>query len=308
MNFHRIFLVLVFLAGIPVYSYAQGLPPDAQGQINRQNEERRIQRENDDRMRRSSQINGMQNPKGNGVTVYKKPTLNKKDRELRDRIVAPDADDLGLLQDFLKQPNTGVFRLFPDYDCYTKGILKVDGKCQGIYPGTWFYSFREKDYSDGFFFDLQLKNGKLITDGFLSQGILTRLGNFSLDKVTLQTKGAGFLVGFLPAKKESDVKTQTLQIADGIEADGFKYSKEAPAKVGEVYLLRVVAYRIQGRFLAQATEKEGTTPMLYSLLNQDKRDDLTVAFRIIRAKADGNLTIVWKVLDKKKAPEIIFSK
>jgi len=208
----------------------------------------------------------------------------------------------------LKQPDTGVFRLFPDHECYPKGTLKVDGKCQNIYPGTWFYSFREKDYSDGFFFDLQLKNGKLITDGFLSQGILTRLGNFSLDNVTLQSKGARFLVNFLPAQKESDVKTQSLQIVNGIEADGFKYSKEVTAKVGEVYLMRVVAYRLQGWFLAQATVREGITPMLYSLLNQDKRDDLTVAFRIIRANVDGNLTIVWKVLDKKKVPEIIFSK
>lgn len=303
MIFHRIFLVLVFLAGIPVYSYGQVVT--GQADVNRINNERRIQRENDDRTRRSTQINLMQNPKG-GVTVYKKTNLNKKERELRDRVVAPDAADLELLKDFLKQPNTGVFRLFPDNDCYAKGVLKVDGKCQSIYPGTWFYSFREKDYSDGFFFDLQLKNGKLITDGFLSQGILTALGNFSLDKVTLQSKGARFPVSFLPAKKESDVKTQRLQIENGIEADGFKYSKEVPAKVGEVYLMRVVAYRLQRNFLAQTTDKEGSTPMIYSLLNQDKRDDLTVAFRIIRANPDGNLTIVWKMLDKKKAPEIIF--
>jgi len=306
MNFHRIFLVLVVLAGVSAYSYGQVVT--GQADINRINEERRIRIETADRMRRSTQINLMQNPKDNRVTVYKKPTLNKKERELRDRVVAPDADDLALLQDFLQQPNTGIFRLFPDNDCYAKGVLKVDGKCQSIYPGTWFYSKKKKDYSDGFFFDLHLKNGKLITDGFLSQGILTRLGNFSLDKVTLQSKGASFPVGFLPAKKESDVKTQSLQIENGIEADGFKYSKEVSAKVGEVYLLRVVAYRLQRNFLAQTTDEEGSTPMIYSLLNQDNRDDLTVAFRIIRANADGNLTIVWKMLDKKKAPEIIFSK
>lgn len=298
----------VILSGVSVYSYGQGLPADAQGEINWRNEQKRIERENNDRMRRSSQLNGMQNAKINGGMVYKKTTLSKEDRQRRDRIVAPDPQDLTLLEQFLKQPNTGIFRLFPDNDCFTKGILKVDGKCQSIYPGTWFYSFREKDYSDGFFFDLQLKNGKFITDGFLSQGILTRLGNFSLDKVTLQSKGARFLVGFLPAKKESEVKTQSLQIVNGIEADGFKYSKEVPAKVGEVYLMRVVAYRLQGNFLARTTDEEGSTPMLYSLLNQDNRDDLTVAFRIIRANPDGNLTIVWKVLDKKKAPEIIFSK
>jgi len=76
MNFHRIILVLVFLAGIPVYSYGQVVT--GQADINRINDERRIQRENDDRLRRSSQINGMQDAKGNGVTFYKKrPSIKK---------------------------------------------------------------------------------------------------------------------------------------------------------------------------------------------------------------------------------------
>src|SRR4029079_14604383 len=97
------------------------------------------------------------------------------------------------------------------------------------------------------------------------------------------------------------IKTQYDQIFYGIESDGYKYSKEVNTKVGEVYLLRVVAYRLQRKFLEQISDEEVNSENLkFVILNQAKREDITIAFRIIRADVNGNLTIIWKELERKK--------
>lgn len=243
------------------------------------------------------------NPKT--APLNKSLALNKKERELLNKLTAPDAEDLALFAEFLKQPRTGIFRLFPDNDCFTNGVVYVDGKCKDVFPGTWLYSFREKDYSDNFVFDVWLKNGRFFSEGFLSQGILVKLGNFSLNNVTLESKGAKFLADFKPAENSAEIRKQYDQIGKGIESDGYKYSRTAEADVGEVYLMRVIAYRVQKKVLDRILGNNAA--FYFQTINRDERKDMIVGFRIIKKEANGVLTIIWKVLDEKQSPEIIFS-
>lgn len=278
--------------------------------LRRQNAERlKRQQERDliDRRRNLENLKRIGPP--SAPAIFNRKTLSRKLRRERDKLVAPHADDLKLFEDFLNRPKTGIFRLFPDKNCLVNiNVVRVDGECRNIFPHTWFYSFREKDYSDDALYDLLLRNGKLSTDGFLSQGILVSLGNFSLDNVTLESRGAKFIAAFNPEEKAADIKARYERIRQGIEVDGFRYSKEVEAQVGEVYLLRVVAYRVRSKFfdrVANNTARELNAN--FFLLDEDKREDITVAFRIINKGPDGNLTIIWKELARKKSPEIIFS-
>ncbi len=232
--------------------------------------------------------------------IVRRPPPIVSEKELRDKFAAPDKADLNSYQDFLKQPKTGIFRLFPDHDCLYRGVVRADGERENTFPGTWFYSFREKDYSDDIHFDLQLKDGKLVTDGFLSLGILVKLGSFSLDKMSPEIKGAKFISEFKPADNAAEIKKQYDEIGRGIEAEGFRYSREASAETGKVYLMRVVAYRLQNKFVNKLPNNAAN--LKFILLERDDRK-----FRIIRKEADENLTIIWKELDSKKSPEIIFS-
>jgi len=307
--FVKKFLFIFFLLIGNVFGcYARQYPnAEADRERQRQHIEEQQRREKRDLQERKISLDNLHNTRLIIKTVPPKTQLTEKDKKLRDQMTAPKAEDLILLQDFLKQPGTGIFRLFPDYDCLENIVVIVSGKCADLFPGTWFYSFRRKDYSDNLLFDLQLKNGKLISDGFLSQGILTKLGNFSLDDVNLESARTKFLNAFEPAVKLTDIRAQYEKFGAGVELDGRFYAREVTAELGEVYLLRVIAYRIQRNFADKISYRGKFDPANVLALQQDKREDIIVAFRIIRKDANGSLTIITKEIARKKSPEIIFA-
>ena len=301
----QILAAFAILCSFSIYGHGQN--PEIDAIRRREQEEYNKRQQERDLAQRRANLENLQTYSRATKTTFKRAVLSKKEKDSRKKFVAIDAADLDLSKDFLKQPHTGIFRIFPDNICFVNGVMEINGSCNNIFPGTWFYSFRAKDYSDDTFFDLFLQNGKLITDGFLSQGILVKLGNFSLDKVNLESKGAKFLVDFKPTEKAKDIKEQYEQIGQGIESDGYKYSREVVAEVGSVYLMRVVAYRLQGKFLNKTKNIQNETNIRFSMLEQDERVDMVVAFRIIRKATAGNLTIIWKELNKKKSPEAILA-
>lgn len=305
MNYRAFSAILIFIFTFAFSVYAQ-IPT---AETTRRIEEAQRRRETQDRERRSYELDKMtRQGLSQEQTVFQgKEIAASQLRAFRKLITAPAVEDIAANKDFLKQRNTGIFRLFPDRNCSEKGIARTGKGCEEAFPDTWFYSFRKKDYSDGLFFDLSLKDGKLYSDGFLALGILVRLGNFSLEKVGLESGGAKFLTGFSPFTKASDLNRQREQIGKGIEADGYTYSREVKAELGEVYLLRVVAYDVPKKLPKDKAKNGETITDGISLAGKDERKDITVAFRIIRISKTGDLTIIWKELNKRKSPEVIFS-
>lgn len=116
----------------------------------------------------------------------------------------------------------------------------------------------------------------------MSQSILVKLGNFGLKNVTLESKGANFLINFKPAEKSAEIKKQYDRIGKEIEFDGYKYSRTIEAEVGEVYLMRVIAYRAQKKVVDRILRNNAA--LNFQIINQDERKDITVAFRIIKRK------------------------
>ena len=308
MRTKKIIFIISLLYISVTFCYARqysGAEADA-ARRNQQAEELRRQEIRDLEQRRRN-LDNLLKIKSASRTVAKKKELSERDKTLRKKMTAPDADDLILLQDFLKQSGTGIFRLFPDYDCVAKDVVRVSGNCENIFPGTGFYSFRRKDYSDDVLFDIQLKDGNLVADGFLSLGILTHLGNFSLDDVSLESKGGKFINDFIPTEKSADVKTQYAEFGKGIESDGYRYAREVEVKLGEIYLMRVIAYRLQRKLTERIPYLGNVEAEKLSALEDDVREDITIAFRIIRKNRNGSLTIISKELARKKSPSIIFA-
>lgn len=228
------------------------------------------------------------------------PFKKRINREQK-KMLAPDISDLQLYEVFLSQPNTGLIKLFPDLGCEEDAaVVRADESCLKAIPMSGFYSFREKEYTSSHLSDIRLKNDILITDGLLTQGILVALGDVALETVSLSSDGMKFLIEFVPATQGEEALKQTRQIIKGINSDEHFYRKALFARENITYALRLVAYR--GSFV------QTFRGLPFDLLAGDERDDLTVAFRVVRKDKAGNLTILWKELARRDAPKIKFPK
>lgn len=249
---------------------------------------------------------------------YRKPGITKeeieeirKSEEALNAMRAPRAEDLAKYSEFLNQKNVGIFRLFPDLDCGGKLLVNADDDCAKAISLSSSYSFIYKYHGNADFYDLRLKDQSLIGDGFLSQSIITPLGDIELNSVTLASNGIKFLSDFKPEKKSKKAKEQFAQIAKKITSDGYVYGKIINFNENQTYGMRLVDYQLSNRNKISWTEKEKSKSKedeKFYQLQYVKRADKVLVFRIIRKEADGSITILWKELSNKKAPVIVFDK
>lgn len=309
----RIFLaVCVFALVGHAQSTKTTSDPQQQEELNKQ----RIERDLESRISNMRRLNNetMRGDASELPADYRVPAVMSKRKiertEAVKKILSPNAEDSSRYQTFLREPNTGLFRLFPDFNCISKGVVRVDGKCADAIPGTWFYSFRADDYSDDTYFDVRLKDGNLVGGGFLSQALLVSLGDVPLETVSLATTGGmKFLVDFKPETQFAEVKKQSSKIAAGVEADGFKYLERVKASENTTYAVRLIAYRSENKVADRFFRIEPNAAELKHLVvNYDKRADMILAFRVLRQDADGNITILWKQLSRQPSPKIVFEK
>ena len=123
--------------------------------------------------------------------------MSEKDRRRIEACFAPDPEDLLTYKEFLDQDRTGIFRLFfPNSDCETQGIIRIDGECQNIHvPGRIELQFSRPSHHTDIFFN----NGLLAAEGFFSQEVMTSLGDIAIEDVAASTRGLKFLCEFVPA-------------------------------------------------------------------------------------------------------------
>ncbi len=234
----------------------------------------------------------------------------KEERKKFEAFVAPHAEDLEKYKDFLRHKETGIFRLFPDFDCETRFLIRTDGDCKDFVPGSWGYSFRWGHTGSKDSHDIGLKDVFLVSDGFFSQSLLVSLGDVPLENLTLTGDGINYLADFVPATQRQPVKNQYDEITKGIRHGNFLYSNKLKAEENTTYAMRLIAYKYKDRNPFRFNRKSPPTKddlKLYSVKYQARKDTLAV-FRIVRKSEDGSITILWKRLQEKKSPVIIFEK
>jgi len=236
--------------------------------------------------------------------------LTEKEKKKIEALRAPNPEDIAANKDFLAQPNTGIVRLLPGYNCETKYVVRVDGNCVNMVPGSSFHRFRNDALSG----DILYMEGTLIAEGFFSNSIMTGLGNISLNDVSLTTSGMKFLTDFSPTADLTDIKKQYSEISKGIITGNYAYSNRLAALPDMTYALRIVAYRNGNNVMKRINRDRimGIEPaadsknVMFLALKEDTRIDLTLSFRIIRKDTDGSITLIWKELSRKDSPEIVF--
>lgn len=250
-----------------------------------------------DALRNAGEINRNASSRRNAAyqnlqKLYRKPTK----AELK--LLAPGKEDLRKYSEFLRRSNTGLIKLIADRGCaeYTN-VVNVSPDClQLSMPGAGSsYSFRTESYRIRRLSDLTYADNALNSSGILAHAILVNIGNVPLETVSLQANGLEFLNEFETTDDFEKAKEIDRRINQGIENNGFNYSRRAVAAVNTTYVLRSIAYR--GNYYRAV---QGFT---YDELDFDQRRDITVAFRIVRRDADS-ITILWKELRNQKSPSI----
>ena len=299
---------------LPPAQTIPGISPD-QAELHRARENRRREQRQQQAMRaleRSKNLGARRS-----IDDDEKPPTKEELKKIK-ALVAPEAEDLAKYKDFLESSKTGLFRLFPNLKCQTKNLLRVDGNCENYVPGGNVYSLRTKTHGAlAFYFeergvfdfyDLRLDGDDLITDAFLSQGILVPLGDIPLETVSSETDGMKFLNEFQPEVENKKVKKQFFELA-GVVRDGrFLYSKRVKAVENMTYAMRVIAYGTQTKLALQLRRRGNRDVLKFIRVNSDKRVDLIIAFGIIRKVPKTGLSIFWKELKRENAREIVFQK
>ena len=230
---------------------------------------------------------------------YFSPFKPKPSKEQKQKL-QPNSSDLTKYAEFLRQPKTGLIRLYPDLECESAYILRADQDCAENIPGSSYYSFREKEYTSDFLSDIRLKNRQFITDGVLTQSFLVNLGNISLENLSLNSDGMKFLNDFIAEPENREAMKQYNQLANGIKQGKYEYRKVAVAVENTTYAMRIVAYKANVFSIYRGWR--------YNVLEGDNRVDLTIGFKVVRRDQDGSISILWKELDRKKSVKLKLAK
>lgn len=229
--------------------------------------------------------------------LYRKPSK----KELKNLL--PSDSILNQYETFLKQSNTGIFKLSADSNCAVNPqVVVATEKClSNDIPGAGTaFSFRVNSHRMLHLSDLVLEKNVIRTGSLMQQGILVNLGDINLDEVTTQTPGLKYLFEFKAVTTNEELASIEEKLSKGIKSDGFVYSYGLYVKEKTTFAMRSIAYR--GKF------ERSVSGVKYNEMDYDKRKDIIVVFRVVEKDANGDLTIIWKEISENESPKFKFAK
>jgi hypothetical protein len=201
---------------------------------------------------------------------------------LEKQFLAPSAEDGAAYADFLRQADTGLFRLLPrelfDSEVYRKNLKTITMRGGGAY-----YSFSRRIHEYGYGSDIELDSGSLSV-GFAGAdfGMISKVGDVPLEEISLDHRVVHFLLSYEPPVELSQARIEQRRFnTPGVAVEKELYVRRTPVEIDTTYLLRSINY---------------------------STSDVLVAFRPIRKDSDGSVTILWKLLKAFPKPELARNK
>ena len=259
-------------------------------------------REEDEQRKKAAEL-GLQRSKEGENAATTSNVYFSSENELPSRekkLLAADAAESQKYDSFLRQPQTGLFKLLNYQE--TKAAL-TDAKSQFAYPhirgGGTYYSFAKRNHNADEWAQLHLRDGVLqaaytemkrttvassggVPQSFVyisgySLTVFTTLGNVALEEVTMQQPALQVLAGMQPPTRYQDFVEQMKQYSVGLHVGQNRYQAALPARPDTTYAMRSLNY---------------------------KKADVIVAFRIVHQDRDGSLHILWKQLKSHSSAEL----
>ncbi len=230
--------------------------------------------------------------------------LDKASRKELDTIRRVDDDERWQNAEFLKEDNTGIFKLFPDRGCMQKGLIRVDGECSGFVPDSSLYTFRTGKYGGG---DVGYFQDRLISAGFFSQSIMVPLWDTPIGDVINTHPAVIGLLSYMPPVTPVTAEKEIKRFRKGVTSNGYTYAGSVDSSAGPTFAVRKIEFKRGGKPV-EYRSPQGYVINLDRLLRFKERKDSVYVFRVVRKDEAGVLTIIWKQLSRKDAPAIKFQK
>lgn len=186
----------------------------------------------------------------------------------------------------LRLPDAGIFRLLRDPKCDSSSDEHCARKESEWLVFGQSYSFIDEKHNNPIQSQLTLSGDQLISAGQARQTVFTDLGDADIADLSLSSDGLKYLAGFQPASDISSADEQWQRFNRGVDEGGYRYRQSLWLRTSSVYALRSIRYKL----------KASSAPWNW---------DVTAVFKIVSLDSDG-ITVVYRVLDKKKGPELIY--
>lgn len=229
------------------------------------------------------------NPGLSRVVITNAPTNAPKLSNEAAKRLKIDKNDLAAYKDFLKKPNTGIFKLLNSPTCVGKTgeeWQKCFQEARGIAYFANAYSFRAKEYKGTTHSDLTMQKGNLFTVPFGVFSFMVSLGDVPLDDLTLSSAGIKYLAEYKIPETVAEADAQIKPFINAVTIDDYIYFRGFVPIENRTFAMRSAGY------------KNDENPFL------GKPDDVVVVFRIIRLEANESITILWKELRRQKGIKI----
>ncbi|MBV9240681.1 MAG: hypothetical protein JO314_01630 [Acidobacteria bacterium] len=206
--------------------------------------------------------------------------------------LATSREDRERFANLLKLPGAGIIKLLKNSceNATSAYVTSADPACNEVVGGGGQISFRTRGYSIAPLADLKIREGYFIAGGQYTQGAMVDLGEMAVDKVTAAVPGVDLIAQYEPPTTLSQVRQETAALNEGRQWKGLVIGATAPISPGHTYALRSMAYKVD------------------ALKADDKRADILVVFNVIRLDDNGDVTLVWRELQRKDAPHIDLTK
>lgn len=282
----------------------QNLYRSASGRIRSQQETEALRRAYSHQKRVEAELYGT--PNRSSTKVGRSPAEIERERERKrvmDLLVGPTESERVEYKVVLGGRNTGIFTLL-NWDHCRKDTQKGDAVkdlCVYWLPGGGGrYSFRKRDYVNFYHADVGLHDGWFIGFGLATQTIMVDLGNIPISEVEVDRSDLRYLTEFVPATSLDLVAKQQDTLEGGVARDGRQFFNAVKAAVGHTYVMRSIAYR--GKSIVAVNL--GNEKVQFDRLRDDRREDVIIAFQVLRIGEDGRTRILWRKLQSKLSPPL----
>jgi hypothetical protein len=250
---------------------------------------------------------------------------NTKFKNPRETLVAldhfaydTDPQELILYGKFLKNPNTGIFRVLPN-KFYQRPLNTVENRLQRRVSERYPFPVIGKitnQLTPTLVIQMYGDNFQLVPEG-IDYGFIKDIGNIPLEKLEANLKilprqTRELFLNYQPPKQLEALQKEQRLFLTGKDLTGKDLTGKdeksiilagARAELNHTYIVRSLQFAIPEIVLNGKRISPQQRRDVDKLLKIQSSDSL-VAFRAVRQRNDGSYTVLWKILNQMPEPEI----